>query len=111
MRTSVAAAIVAPNVIATAFVPDSAALSAAAPTTSVVYCGTPLSETGWSNVIVTTAPSAVAVVTAIGVVRSGTVCAGFFRRDELFFRGLRPMIPAGMAVSFQKKGQGARGQG
>jgi hypothetical protein len=40
-----------------------------------------------------------ALVIPIGAVRCGIVAGGFFRRDALFRRALRPMIPAGMVVS------------
>src|SRR5688572_13368383 len=49
------------------------ALSAVAPTTSVVYAGTPLSDTGWSNTIVSTEPAAVALAIPIGAVGCGRV--------------------------------------
>src|SRR3954471_11714743 len=71
MRTSVAAATVELNVTTTVVGPVCTALITSAPATSVVYAGVPLRMTAWSNVRVSTASAATALVTLIGVVGCG----------------------------------------
>jgi hypothetical protein len=88
MLTAVAAATLALYVIATCVGEVIAALTGVAPTTSVVYCGTPLSVTGRSNVTVTVDNAAVASVTTIAVVVCGLVTPSG-RRRTFFERLLR----------------------
>src|SRR5688572_25250557 len=73
MRSSVAAATAALNVISSVIGSVSSALTGVAPAMSVVYCGTPLSATGRSNTIVSTLPAADAAVTCIAAVGCGRV--------------------------------------
>src|SRR5688572_31398474 len=72
--TSVAVATAALNVRASVVGFVIAALTAVAPAMSVVYFGTPLRMTGWSNVIVRTEAAAVAFV-----IRTGVFCLGIAR--------------------------------
>jgi len=56
------------------------ALMGVAPATFVVYCGTPLSETGWLKVMLNVEPVLVAAVIEIGAVGWGRLACEFFRR-------------------------------
>jgi hypothetical protein len=73
-------ATVALKVMAMVFIPTMTADSAVAPTTSVVYAGVPLSAIGWSNVIVSTDPTAVALVALMATVFGGLLNTLFVRR-------------------------------
>jgi hypothetical protein len=56
---------------------------------SVVYAGTPLRDTGWSNVTVATVVATVAAVTAMGVVGCGRFAPAPARAPRRFVPGLR----------------------
>jgi hypothetical protein len=83
--SSVAAATLASYVIATVVGLVSAALTGSAPTTSVVYCGVPFREMGWSNVTVTTVVAALAAVILIAAV-GWELFTVMLRRRTLFVR-------------------------
>src|SRR5688500_12479699 len=108
MFSAVAAATLALNVISIVVGEVCAALMAVAPTTSVVYAGTPLRITTWSNVAVIVVVAATRPVTLIVIVGCGLVAPSPQRREARFWN---VFIALGIGSSFDNKGQGSRGQG